>query len=412
MTNSKLLIVSYKLGTSDGVGGRRWLFYGLELIKKGHDVFFLTYEKELPQEIYNVQEKVFFIRSNYPEVLKSYPKSLLNKLTYRFWIFVLSKFNKGAIYDEAARTQKTFLEKTTELIIEKNITHLLISGAPFSLLYFGTLIKQKFPHIVLICDYRDSWTQGIGYGIKELPAKKFQYELYQETEVLKRADKILVASKDIGIALNKIAPGSKPIVVRNFVDGSQFPENSLAKKVEVSENVITLTHIGSVNRGLKKYWEHFLKNLERTIKYNSIKVVCQFIGGKNKELEEYVKNNNLDFVVFLPNMQKTELATYLMSSDIFVFFKHDEFPHSFPTKFFDYLLFKKPLICYSIPGDVTEELIVNNLGTVFNENTTFDLFSDKVIDFKKNKNSVNVNYDSSKFGIENCVIEIENALKL
>jgi hypothetical protein len=411
MTNSKLLIVSYKLGTSGGVGGRRWLFYGLELIKKGHNVFFLTYEKVLPQELSNVKEKVFFIKSNYPEVLKSYPKSLLNKLMYRFWIFVLSKINKGAIYDEAVRTEKPFLENTSELIIKNNITHLLITGAPFSLLYFGTILKKKFPHIVLICDYRDAWTQGIGYGIKQLPPKKFQHELTHETEVLKFADKIVVASKDIGISLKKIVSTSKPIVIRNFANSNQFPELSFTSN-KSNKDTIVITHIGSVNRGLKKYWEHFFKNLQMTIKNNTIPVVCQFIGGQNKELEEYVKQHQLDFIVFLPNMEKPELTNYLNGSDMFVFFKHDDFPHSFPTKFFDYVLFKKPLICYSVIGDVTEELTLNNLGSVFNENTTHDLFSRKVIDFKKNENSFNANYDASKFGIENCVIEIENALEL
>jgi hypothetical protein len=411
MASNKLLIVSYKLGTSGGVGGRRWLFYGLELIKKGHGVFFLTYEKELPQDLSNVKERVFFVKGNYPEVLKSYPKSLLNKLMYRFWIFVLSRINKGAIYDEAARTQKAFLEKSSELIIKNNITHLLISGAPFSLLYFGTILKKKFPKIILICDYRDSWTQGIGYGIKQLPPKKFQYELTQETEVLKVADKILVASKDIGISLQKIVSSTKPFVIKNFVNSNQFPKISFTNSKN-NKDTIVITHIGSVNRGLKKYWENFLNNLQLFCKDNSMNVICQFIGGQNKEVEEYVKQHHLDFVVFLPNMEKPKLATYLMNSDMFVFFKHDDFPHSFPTKFFDYVLFKKPLICYSVPGEVTEELVSNNLGCVFNENTSYDLFSSKVIGFKKNENSFNPNYDTSKFGIESCVTEIENALEL
>lgn len=412
MANSKLLIVSYKLGTSGGVGGRRWLFYGLELVKKGHNVFFLTYEKELPQDFSNIKERVFFVKGNYPEVLKSYPKSLLNKLMYRFWIFVLSRINKGAIYDEAVRTEKAFLEKTSELILQNNITHLLISGAPFSLLYFGTIIKKQFPKIILICDYRDSWTQGIGYGIKQLPPKKFQHELNQETEVLKVADKIVVASKDIGISLQKIVSSTKPIVIKNFVNSNQFPELNFTKKTNGNSDTIVITHIGSVNRGLKKYWENFLKNLQLFCKDNSMKVICQFIGGQNKEVEEYVKQHTLDFVVFLPNMEKPELATYLMNSDMFVFFKHDDFPHSFPTKFFDYVLFKKPLICYSVSGDVTEEVTLNNLGSVFNENTALDLFSSTIIDFKENENSFNANYDTSKFGIESCVTEIENALEL
>ena len=414
MERNKILIVSYKLGTKHGVGGRRWLYYGLGLLKRGHDVFFLTYEAELPAELKDYKDRVVFLKTNYPKVLKSQPKSLINKLLYRFWVFILSRLNNGAIFDEAVRTKQQFIDKASQLIIQKKIQYVLISGAPFSLLHFGTLLKKRFPQITLISDYRDAWTQGIGYGIQQLPSQKFQNELNNEKEVLMISDKIFVASNDIGNSLNEIVDDIKPIAISNFIDNSHFANDVLNtfKTEEKESNTITISHIGSVNKGLQKYWIHFLKNINEVHKTGIFKIKCQFIGCQNKELKEYAQSNDFEFVYFLPNMDVKEFGKYLLNSDMLVFFKHDDFPNSFPTKFFDYVLFKKPLLCYSVKGDVTEEIISNTIGTIFDENVSYENFLKTIMGYKNGSLKFNDNYDWSKFSLENCISRIEDTLHL
>ena len=59
------------------------------------------------------------------------------------------------------------------LILEEKINIIIVSGAPFTLLYYSTLLKKKFS-IKLISDIRDPWTWGSGYGMTLLtkPRKK------------------------------------------------------------------------------------------------------------------------------------------------------------------------------------------------------------------------------------------------
>lgn len=406
MKNHKVLIVSYKLGTKSGVGGRRWLHYGLELLRRGHDVYFLTYASDLPEELAEHKNKVFFIETNYPEVLKTSHNTFFQKLLYRYWIFRLNQINKGIIFDEAVRTKKKFLEIAGDIIIKKDVSHLIVTGAPFSLLHFGTLLKEKFPKIKLISDYRDAWTQGIGYGIRQLPGKKFQHELQWEKNVLKTSDKVLVASKDIEQALKRIDPSVKSLVLPNFVNVDQYNNLNVIPALEKPLDTIVITHIGSVNNDTNRYWTHFLKNVTQLIKQNNRKIRCRFIGGENKAIKEYVDANALDFVDFMPNMSADKLADYMVDSDYFIFFKHDNFPHSFPTKFFDYVFFRKPLLCYSIEGDVTHEIENNRIGVVLNEKTTFKEFA-MILDSTEQRNDFDQHYDYTKYSLVNLVTVLE-----
>lgn len=409
MKNHKLLIVSYKLGTKSGVGGRRWLNYGLELLRKGHEVYFLTYESNVPEELIEYKDRVFLIEGNYPVVLRTSPKTFLNKLRYRYWLLHLNHVNKGIVFDETVRTKNKFLEIASILINNKNISHLIITAAPFSLLHFGALLKEKFPMIKFISDYRDSWTEGIGYGIKQLSKEKFQYELACEKKVLKNSDIVLVASKDIEQSLKKITPTVNTVVLPNFVNIDQFNKVNLALSQDKSHDTICITHIGSINNDTSRYWIHFLTNISRVIKQSKRKIICQFIGGENKSFKEFVDSNKLNFVIFFPNMKTDDLASYMINSDFFVFFKHDEFPHSFPTKYFDYVFFRKPLLCYSISGEVTNEIESNKIGFVFDEKTSFNEFNETLLAFK-GRNDFNQNYDYTRYSLVNLVNVLEKEI--
>lgn len=406
MKNKKVLIVSNKLGTDSGVGGRRWLHYGLQLLRKGYNIYFLTYESNIPKELLSYKDNVFFIKNNYPEVLKKSPTFFFQKLLYRYWILKLGLINKGIIYDETVRTKKKFLGKTIEIINKEEISHLIVTGAPFSLLHFGSILKEKFPTIKFISDYRDSWTQGIGYGIKQLSYKKFQHELELEKKVLRSSDIVLAASNDIEQALKKIEPAVKILVLPNFVNIDQYCNLNLNYKREQIFETIVITHIGSVNNDTSRYWMHFLNNINKFIKLNNLKIKCQFIGIENKAVREYVDSNAFDFVNFIPNMSADKLVNFMINSDFFIFFKHDKFPHSFPTKFFDYVFFRKPLLCYSIKGDVTNEIESNKIGFVFNEKTTFNEFS-SVLNNNEEDIEFNQNYDYTKFSLTNLVTILE-----
>ncbi|MES2567388.1 MAG: glycosyltransferase [Bacteroidota bacterium] len=406
MTQSeKILIVSYKLGTANGVGGRRWLNYGLELIRQGYDVFFLTYQKNIPEELSELKHKVFQIKGNYPEILNSSPITFLEKIAYRFHLFILSRINKGNTFDTTIRTKKKFISAVVEIIRDQKISHIIISGAPFSLLYFGTIIKSKYPSIKLISDYRDAWTNGIGYGIPSLSRQKLNEELKYEKEVHRVSDKIIVASADIKRSLKEISNSIDPIVLPNFVDLSPFKREKIALQNCDKDKYICITHIGSVNQGTEIYWRHFLQKIEKFNQQSYKKIKCRFIGGQLPFLKSEMVEHQFSFMEFLPHMSVVQLGEYMEKTDLFVLFKNDKFPDSFPTKFFDYVCFRKPIVCYSIKGDVTNEIEQNELGLVCNEKTTQEQFNMHIV-LLVNKAKFNGNYDYEKFMLPHLTMNL------
>ena len=103
-----------------------------------------------------------------------------------------------------------------------------------------------------------------------------------------------------------------------------------------------------------------------------------------------------------------ELTDLMSASDCFLLFKHDDYPNSFPTKFFEYISFRKPLICYSALGEVTNEISENDLGVNLNDKSTVE---DLIVFFNKMKqNKFNTNYNYNKFSITYNVDLIEKHL--
>ena len=87
-------------------------------------------------------------------------------------------------------------------------------------------------------------------------------------------------------------------------------------------------------------------------------------------------------------------------------FKMDVFPNTFPTKFFDYLRVRKPIIAFTKKGIFSDEIESNNIGIIFNENTNVDEL-DNFLDSYGNISYKD--YDFSKFEISN---EVEKLIEI
>ena len=95
----------------------------------------------------------------------------------------------------------------------------------------------------------------------------------------------------------------------------------------------------------------------------------------------------------------------IQQSDLVVLFKMDSFPNTFPTKFFDYINLRKPIIAFSSPGTFSEEIEKNNIGIVLNDTSSlieFDNFLDCYSEISYE------NFDFSKFLISS---EIDKLIK-
>ena len=266
------------------------------------------------------------------------------------------------------------------------------------------MTKRFKGQLNLICDFRDPWTWGIGYGMSILSKKRIEYEKYCENFVLKNSNYITCASKDLSKILNnKLKKFEKQsIVIINATDNLNSNVNN-----DISLNLnktIRIAHIGTISLNTEKYWKLFLDLIE----ISKFEIELNFYGNNNVSFFKHIKKRKNLKVNFHSRIDEKLLFKELSSNNITLLFKMDEFPNTFPTKFFDYLRVKKPIIAFTKKGIFSDEIESNNIGIIFNENTNID----ELDNFLGSYRNISYNdYDFSKLDISNEIKKLIEIFK-
>lgn len=400
--NKSILIISYKIGNDKSVGGKRWLNYSNFLSKKGFLVSVLAAEHNIDFDNLDKRVKVYSIKSKYPRILDKNKLSLFERIYYKLANFYQKLTVKGSLYDKGKKLENKLINKVSEIICENNLQNIIVSGAPFSFLYY--LTKHFKGELNLICDFRDPWTWGIGYGMSILSKKRIEYEKYCENFVLENSNYITCASIDLSNILNnKLKKFEKQsIVLVNATDNLNSNSNN-HKSHNVNET-IRIAHIGTISLNTEKYWKLFLDLIE----LSKFDVELNFYGNNNVSfLKDVKKRKNLK-VNFHSRIEEKLLLKELLSNNITLLFKMDVFPNTFPTKFFDYLRVRKPIIAFTKKGIFSDEIESNNIGIIFNENTNIDELDNFLASYG---NISYKDYDFSKFEISNEIKKLIEIFK-
>ncbi|MBK7309201.1 MAG: glycosyltransferase [Sphingobacteriaceae bacterium] len=180
------VIVSYTFPPSKGIGGRRWAKFSQHIAKKGHEVTVICanncistewYEKEFPGI------EIRLLPKCYPEWLRGYTKTFKEKILYGIYTRLINPLIKQNLFDRGYAWRKSLLNELEGIHRNKPIDVLVVTGAPFSLLYYGAEFKMRHKEIKYVVDFRDPWTWGGYYGIPAMSAfkKRFQEQLEYKT---------------------------------------------------------------------------------------------------------------------------------------------------------------------------------------------------------------------------------------
>ncbi|MEZ4720835.1 MAG: hypothetical protein R2813_03040 [Flavobacteriales bacterium] len=401
----KVLIVSYLLSTRKGVGGRRWLKFANQLSKDGYQVSVLTAQNHFDPEELDPSIECHFFKANYPSVLDQYPESIWDKIRYRFAVFFLSIVVNGTIYDVGSRLGDVTKKRVRAILESSNYPSVIVSGAPFSFLYFMAELKAENPSVNLICDFRDPWTWGKGYGMRSISGRRMLIEKNRESLVFQKADYITSASYDvkeyIDAKLTLAGQTEKSLLLMNGI------ESRVSKLIQKRTNRdgIILTHIGTIGNETSKYWKRFLDYLE----FSTSKIEVRIYGNSNREFIDEVTRRKMTEVFFFDRVPEQDLEHILLEADALLMFKRDELPNSFASKFFDYIKSRRPIIVYTLDGLVSEEIIRNNIGYVFTDNTPLEEV-DIILSGIDNDPNFNDEYDWSKYTIEKLAKKLHRIL--
>ena len=324
---------------------------------------------------------------------------------YKYHSKALYFLTRGTIYDSGARLQKELISSVHKIIAKHKVANIIGSGAPFSFLYHITKIKNQTKSINFIADLRDPWTWGGGYGMKTLSPKRLKFEQAQEQLVLENANYITSASQDLKKVLDhKLAPQNKEsILLINGVESNRLAQDDdlVANEQPSSSKQLIITHIGTASNDSEKYWKPLFEHIESS----ALNYKLNFYGNSNLLITDWVSTHQPKKIHLMQRVNEVNIQSILKKSNYLLFFKNDLFPDSFPSKFFDYIKSSRPLLLYTKKGTVSNEVITNQIGLVFDQNYNYANFNKDLTCFQFNSN-----YDWSKFSIEKLVKTIENLL--
>ncbi len=366
----KVLIITYYWPPTGGGGVQRWVKFVKYFSLYNWEPIILTPENPTGQIADNSLLKDV---PNDLEVLKVpiwepylwYKKLTRQKHVYSGFIQenatvgFLKKFSlwvRSNFFIPDAR--KFWIKPATQFLIEylKNnkVDVLLSTGPPHSMHLIALNVKNKYPNIPWIADFRDPWTDIDFYN--HLLLTKWANNLHHvlEKKVLDTADEIVTVSNHCALGLERIR--NKNIsVITNGYDHEDFelkPSRPLDQK-------FTITHIGSMNsdRNPETLW-CVLADLKEKVSSFGSDLCIQLIGPVDHTIISSIKRHslekNLKHISFLEHL---EAIKHMAQSQILLLCINDS-PNAkgvVPGKFFEYLGSKRPIISIDpVKGDAAQ----------------------------------------------------------
>lgn len=317
------------------------------------------YEKDFPGVDVRVLPKF------YPEWLSGYTRSLREKLLYMFYTRILSRFTKENLFDTGYAWKNPMLNELENIHGKKNIDVLIVTGAPFSLLYYGSLFRMRHKEIQYVGDLRDPWTWGSYYGIPDLSKAKKKHQEFSERTTMETCDVICYPTEHMGNFLKKKYPGlsHKLYLLPHAYDPEKFPDTI---KEEKREGFI---YGGTLYKGIESY----LRLLDKIVKANPDSGFKWdiYTGSGYPLIDADFANGRVHKHSFIPEEQ---LFRAIKRSSAYLAFFPETDKDLVSTKFFEIIYTQTPILYIGEEGDVGKFIRENRIGIhILPENMERDL---------------------------------------
>lgn len=407
-----LLIINYAFPPNEGVGGRRWAKFSKYLAKQKVNIVVINAKKQNNKisnwnsDVKNIN--VTSLKTSFPNILQITPKTIFQKIIYRLAVLYCKINVKGNYFDYSSFWKKNLLKTTEELILKNNIKNVIVSCAPFKMAFFVIQLKKKFPNTQFIVDFRDPWVNNkTSYGLYNMHYSRIEHEKLMEKHVVLNYDKIFVVAKEMASYFYETYKLSDKIkVISNGFDKNDY---SNLNNTEITINDKIEIIFAGTFYGKAKY---ILNNLVNVLKNNnelSLKISFNFYGD--------MPNDCLELIKLIPSCCKYHGVIALENTfekitkhNYAALFLTDDLTYSISTKFFEYLMLKKPILVFSKPGNTANFIVNENLGFAISvDNMENDLlhFIKNAKEFKLNNS---IDHLLNKYNVENITQEIEQEL--
>ncbi len=416
-TPEKVLIINFHFPPYPGIGGRRWALFSKQLTKKGIDVSVIAAQNPF-QEIsawnndISPQIKTHYLPHGYPFSMLKKVETVRAKFFYRFSKYILLLSKKGTIYDLSVNWKKTLLKTVNKIVREQNIKNIVVSGAPFRIMYFATELLNNFQHINLISDFRDQWIESEAYGFTNLSKKRMDYEKKMEKTVVTKSSYIITPCISITNLLKSKYPHceNKIITISHAFDINNYN----LEKTEKNKDKIRIIYGGTLDYvTLKPIFEELLSallkiKLENLVLFNKIEIVFYTNTTKySSSVEEKSLSTTIKFIKTLPQTDFFKVA----SQSNFLLMINPDAENEFGTKFYDYLPFRKPILLISKNGSVGKYLQNHKIGFLIEEKKIYENLSKILSETIEGKIQFDNNFNIEQFSLEKITNDLIKLFK-
>ncbi|MCX7729393.1 MAG: glycosyl transferase family 1, partial [Bacteroidia bacterium] len=365
----RILIITYYWPPSGGSGVQRWLKFVKYLTQKNYYCIIYTPEnpevpvidesllKDIPTQNFEVIKtkiiepyslyKIFTGKSSKEKITVSFLNEKKRKFSFAEKI---SQWIRGNCFIPDARMFwiKPSFNYLSHYIKQNSIDCIISTGPPHSMHLIALKLKEKFPRLKWIADFRDPWT-NIDF-LNELPLTNWSKKKHQQLEkkVVQAADAVISVSptltKELS-ALDNTHP-HKFFTITNGFDEDDF-KNILQTPLSIPENQFTLTYAGLIppNRNPELLWAAIKelsdeKTLPGTFKLNIIGKVDAVV---KESISQYQIGNFIQYTDYLPHAKVLEQEA--QSSALLLLINNAPNSKGILTgKLFEYLALQKPIL--------------------------------------------------------------------
>lgn len=381
----KVLIISYYWPPSGGAGVQRWLKfckylrdYGWEpvvyTVENGEmPVIDKSLEKDIPANMLVIKKPIWEPYTLYKKFIgrkkdERINTGFLSEKKKKGFMEKISVWIRGNFFIPDARKFwiKPSVKFLKQFIIENNISAIVSSGPPHSMHLIALGLKEKYPTIKWLADFRDPWT-NIDY-YKDLQLTKLADKKHHQLEerVLQKADAIVSVGKTMKNEFIEIMrKKSISIESKSYVITNGFDEDDIDDSPKTNEKKFSIAHIGTLvaSRNPILLWEI----LDELVKENELfkqELEIKLVGKVDYGVMESIKEKKLDaFLTKIDYLPHAEINRFQKNASALLLLVNNT-PNAkgiLTGKLFEYLASATPILAIGpVDGDLAE--ILNETG--------------------------------------------------
>lgn len=410
--NKKVLIICYTFPPYPGIGGRRWAKFAKYLNRQGVDVAVIAAKKSLnsrslwEKDIQEFVNKIDFLTSHYPDILTRIPQTLLEKIRYKIALQYVKAKVKGNFFDHSSLWANTLVNQV-EQKIKQGYNNVVVSCAPFASSRFVIELKNKYPEVNFILDFRDPWTDNkTSFGFTTISSKRLEIEKEVERMVVTQYDTILSVSEEMTQRFKSLSNSDNTfLTIQNGFDRADIQVVN-SKDKNKKRDKLTFIYAGTLYNQAIHVFEKLCQVLKEIKETNSniySKLQFDFYGHVSND---FIKaSEGIDCIRFFSEIERKVLNLKLQKADVGIIILSESLTNYFITKFHEYISFKIPVAVFSSGGKTGEYVQANGIGY----NCTIEEMKSKIVqifkDWETNKLVFNPSYDIQKHDIERITTE-------